>query len=157
MAGRPQRDRPKRAIQLSVDETVYLLTLSLIDGEEPLSMSRSQLFESLVLLAREEHIVNAEEDFAARARAMRTRWLDDELRTCRPVSRRSLHLTIGDEALGFLDMLVLRYRPLLRTRGDAASLVLQLAAERLTTRERNTWMKRRLEDVMLKYPVRYQR
>lgn len=155
MPGKPQRDEPKAAVQLRIDETAYRCVLPLIRGEAPLNMSFSRLLETILLLAKNEYTCNTSRDFVEELCRMKKKQVEETIaiRDARP--QRRVHVTIDHEALGFLDMLVTRYRSLFRTRGIAASLVLRRFGERLATVEQIDWMKRRIEEIFLKYPVRY--
>lgn len=155
MAGKPQREKTKLAVQFTIDEAAYECVLPLITGDSPLRMSISRLIEAILLLAKNEYDSNMNRDFVGELCLMKERQIEEgiALQATRP--QRRLHVTIDREALGFLDMLVTRYRPVLHARGEAMTLILRRVGERLTTNEKTGWMKRRLEEILLKYPVRY--
>lgn len=155
MSGKPQRKRPKKAVQLRVDRAAYCCLLPLLQGDNPLDMSYSQLFESVVLLAREEYVSNTNQDFIVRLCSMKKTRVEEEMRGRFATARKTLHLTIDSEALEFLNMLASRYHALFHTRGEVASLIMRRVGYRAKTPERAEWMKRRLEEILLKYPVRY--
>lgn len=155
MPGRPQRDEPKVAIQIRIDEAAYQCVLPLIRGRAPLHMSFSRLLEAILLLAKNEYVSNTSRDFVEELCLMKRRQVEETIAIRGERPQRRVHVTIDREALGFLDMLVLRYRSIFRTRGVAASLVLRRFGERLTSEEKTEWMKRRIEEILLKYPVRY--
>lgn len=155
MAGKPQRQETKLAVQFSVDEAAYARVLPLIEGNSGLHMSVSRLLEAILLLAKNEYDSNRSRDFIGELCLMKKQQIEEgiALRGTRP--KRRLHVTMDRRALDFLDMLVARYRPVLPARGEAMTLIMRRFSERLTSEERVDWMKRRLEEILLKYPVRY--
>lgn len=155
MTGRPQRGRPKLAVQFYVDEVAYRCVLPLLECLPARQRSFSRLVEAILLLGKNEYVSNTSRDFIGELCLMKKHQIEEGIAIQGKRPKRRLHLTIDSEALGFLDMLVTRYRPVLPARGDAMSLMLRRVGERLTTREKTNWMKRRLEEILLKYPVRY--
>lgn len=155
MAGRPQRGEAKVAVQFDVDETALARVLPLIEGESRLNMSLSRLIEAILLLAKNEYTLNASRDFVGELCLMKEHQIKEGIALRGKRLRRKLHLTIDREALEFVDMLVMRYRPVVHARGTALTLILWRFSERLTSTEKIAWMKRRLEEMLIKYPVRY--
>lgn len=155
MSGKPQRERPKVAVQLQIDERAYSWLETICRRYRARALSRSKLFESVLFLSKSEYTANVEHDFIERLCDTKKEALDALALERKAPRKRGLHVTLDCEALDFLNMLALRYRYLFRSRNEVASLILICIGRRTREEERAEWIHRRIAELLDNYPARY--
>lgn len=154
MTGRPQRESPKQTCRLSIGEDTYRSILPLLKTERCSFASLSQLVETIVFLS--EHICAAEPDraFAIKLAKLKSKRIIEQIENPELLASRFIHVTLDEQAIAFIDLLVERYPMLFRTRSDAVELLLLNIGGSCVTSKDVLYFANRLADVLSLHPTR---
>ena len=153
MSRKPQRGKPKQAIQVSIDAADRRKLVILLGSPEHQLGSFSQLFECLLFLLEGIYIENSEARFTQRLYEVAAQRASDiAARGAEPVQE-LIHLTIDASARAFMDLLKQKYRNLLGSRSKVATLVAYWASRLCADRRGMRYLARRLEQVRRAHAV----
>ena len=149
MSGKPVRDLPKMAVQVKTDAVVREWLAPLLDGTgcgtEPMSLSR--LLECMLFISRSHYAGASEESTVKRicqAKRQRIAYIEQ---LGREPDQIMLHLSIDQHACEFADMLKRKFKLLLGSRSELATVLFYRAASFCTSPTRMSYLARRLDQV----------
>lgn len=153
MTGRPQRNNPKQTCRLSVCDDVCQAIVPLQRTKEHQFASFSQLVETIIFLSEHIYITEADNAFAIGLAKLKARRIIEQIEDPALMASHYIHVTLDEQAIAFLDLLIEKYPMIFRTRSDVAELLLLNIADACTTPKEIRYYVNRLTDVLSMHPT----
>lgn len=155
MAGKPQREKAKTAIQIVTDADVRSRLSPLLAGRRKGEASLSRLVETLLFLLESVYIEDSNEKFVRTYYGLKSRRLREIAEAGREPSQKRVHVTIDRGACTFADLMTRRHPCLFRTRSELATILLYQAGLYCKNDTSLRYFTRRLEHASQTHPKRH--
>lgn len=154
MTGRPQREKPKQTCRLAIGKDVYASILPLYRTKEHEFSSLSQLVETIIFLSEHIYIAEPDNSYVIGLAKLQSKRIIEQIENPELLAFRYIHVTLDEQAIAFVDLLVEKYPMLVKTRSEAVELLLlSIGADSITPKEIRYYANR-LADVLSMHPTR---
>lgn len=154
MSGKPDRAKPKKAIQIHLSFDIYASSQILLNQRPNLFRSYSQFVETLVFCMFSLYETSNDDELIKDLRHLKAKRYvqtnEDDI--CQQL--KLLHVTIDVDALAFLSYLLEKYKRSFSSRSDLVESFFLYALAFCDSNERIAYIMQRLKQAKLNNPIR---